>query len=385
MGLTDPSRADGLRQRCNAMSPPSQRSSIKKIASPLWLLICLVSPCQHWRHLLAQSHPVAGTPLQLYSSNHPAMGTTFSLYLYASSPAEADAETAAVFEEIDRLEQLLSNYRDTSELSRINREAGHAEVTTDPETFRFIETSLAWSARSDGAFDITVGKLMKAWGFFRASGHRPTPLELSQVRREVGWKSVQLDPERRTVRFLSPGIELDPGGIGKGYAIEQAVAILRADHVPAALLSAGSSTIYALGAPPGASGWKIRVPALGNQDNILSTVILRDSSLSTANCSEKHFSQDHHLYCHIMDPHTLQPVEGMLQVSVIDPSATASDALSNVLFVSGPRARASVMESLPRDSSFIIAGTPQSSHCEVTRWTGTRSGFCSSRVTKKTP
>jgi thiamine biosynthesis lipoprotein len=335
--------------------------------------------------LLAQSHPVAGTPLQLYSSNHPAMGTTFSLYLYASSPAEADAETAAVFEEIDRLEQLLSNYRDTSELSRINREAGHAEVTTDPETFRFIETSLAWSARSDGAFDITVGKLMKAWGFFRASGHRPTPLELSQVRREVGWKSVQLDPERRTVRFLSPGIELDPGGIGKGYAIEQAVAILRADHVPAALLSAGSSTIYALGAPPGASGWKVRVPALDNKDNILSTVILRDSSLSTANCSEKHFSQDHHLYCHIMDPHTLQPVEGMLQVSVIDPSATASDALSNVLFVSGPRARASVMESLPRDSSFIIAGTPQSSHCEVTRWTGTRSGFCSSRVTKKTP
>ncbi|WP_255551119.1 FAD:protein FMN transferase [Granulicella sp. dw_53] len=312
------------------------------------------------------------------------MGTTYSLYLYASSATEADAESAAVFEEIDRLEQLLSNYRESSELSRINREADSSEVTTDPETFEFLQTSLEWSALSNGAFDITVGKLMKAWGFFRASGHRPTQQELTQVSNEIGWEKVQLDPQRRTVRFLSPGIELDPGGIGKGYAIERSVAILRADNVQAALLSAGSSTIYALGAPPGTSGWKVRVPTLGDHQNTLSTVTLRDTSISTANCSEKNFIQNHHLYCHIMNPHTLQPVEGILQVSIIDPSATASDALSNVLFVSSARQRASILQHLPKDSAFIITGTRLTSRCKTIRWTGTRNGYCSSRMANKT-
>jgi thiamine biosynthesis lipoprotein len=311
------------------------------------------------------------------------MGTVYSLYLYASSAADADAKTAPVFQEIDRLEDLLSNYRDSSELSRINREAGNSEVTTDPETFKFLQTSLAWSAQSDGAFDITVGKLMKAWGFFKSSGHHPTEAELSQVRRETGWKNIRLDPARRTVHFLSPGIELDPGGIGKGYAVERAVAILRSEHVAAALLSAGSSTIYALGAPPGKSGWKIRVPALGEKENILSTIVLRDTSLSTANCSEKHFIEDQHLYCHIMNPHTLQPVEGMLQVTVIAPSATDSDALSNVLFVSGASERASTLKHLPKDSALIIEGTPQASKCEFIRWpVHMRTGYCSNQFAK---
>ncbi len=94
------------------------------------------------------------------------MGTTFTLYIYADSERQANADSQLVFDEIDRLEELLSNYRETSELSRINREAAKGPVTTDPETFSFLADSLQWSERSDGAFDITVGKLMKAWGFF---------------------------------------------------------------------------------------------------------------------------------------------------------------------------------------------------------------------------
>ena len=136
-------------------------------------------------------------------------------------------------------------------------------MTTDPETFRFLKESLEWSARSDGAFDITVGKLMKAWGFFRRLvrlGHVPSDAELAQVRGETGWKRVVLNAGTRTVRFTAPGVELDPGGIGKGFAVDAAVDAMRADGVHAALLSAGSSTIYGLGAPPDAQGWKVRVP-----------------------------------------------------------------------------------------------------------------------------
>ena len=137
----------------------------------------------------------------------------------------------------------------------------------------------------------------------------------------------------RTVRFTSPGVELDPGGIGKGFAVDAAVKALRAEGVHAALLSAGSSTIYGMGAPPDESGWKVRVPDPERAGAAISTIVLHDTSLSTANCSEKHFVLSGHLYCHIMDPRTLRPVQGRLQATVIAPSATDSDALSNAMFV----------------------------------------------------
>ena len=241
-------------------------------------------------------------------------------------------------------------------------------VTTDPETFRFLKESLAWSARSDGAFDITVGKLMKAWGFFRSTGHVPSDADLAQVRAQTGWKRVMLDAGARTVRFTSPGVELDPGGIGKGFAVDAAVKALRADGVRAALLSAGSSTIYGMGTPPDGSGWKVRVPDPERAGAAISTVVLHDTSLSTANCSEKHFVVSGHLYCHIMDPRTLRPVEGRLQATVIAPSATDSDALSNAMFVLDAQQRGRLMRSLPGTNAalVVLAGGAQ----EKYRWPG---------------
>jgi thiamine biosynthesis lipoprotein len=293
------------------------------------------------------------------------MGTEYSLYLYARSREEADSIAKPVFEEVDRVDGLLSNYRESSELSRINREAFSHEVTTDPETFRFLETCLGWSERSRGTFDISVGKLMKVWKFFGASGAFPSPEELAAAREDVGWEKIRLDSAQRTVRFLSSGVELDPGGIGKGYAVDRAVRVLRAKQVDAALLSAGSSTIYALGAPPyalgappGEMGWKVRVPGVGAGENTISTVILRDTSLSTANLSEKHFVDDGHFYGAIMDPRTLRPVEGTLQVTVISASATDSDALSNALFVLGPEDRASLLEERQQDCALVIYENP---------------------------
>jgi thiamine biosynthesis lipoprotein len=264
------------------------------------------------------------------------MGTEFTVYLYAASESEAQAASSAVFDEVDRIEEELSNYRDSSELSRIDREAALGPTTTDPETFSFLTQSYHWSEASDGAFDITVGPLMKAWGFFRSTGRIPTPADLTKIRMVVGYRNLDLDPATRSVHFRVPGVDLDPGGIGKGFAVDASVAILRSHHITAALLSAGSSTVYALGHPPGQRGWRVVIPSATTNAQPISTVFLRDTSLSTANCNEKHFTADGHLYCHIMDPRTLRPVEGRLQVSVIHPSATTSDALSNVLFVDTP-------------------------------------------------
>ncbi len=297
------------------------------------------------------------------------MATTFTLYLYGDDAGKASAVSEEIFDEVDRIEQMLSNYRETSELSRINRGAGTGTVTTDPEMMDFLTQAERWSRVSEGAFDMTVGPLMKAWGFYRHQGVIPPAEELERLRAVTGWQNVRLDAAARGVRFARAGVELDPGGIGKGFAVDAAVRILREDGVPAALLSAGSSTLYGLGAPPGRAGWRVVVPGPLPSRRTLSVIVLRDQSLSSADCSQKNFVVDGHLYCHIMDPHTLRPVEGRIQVSVVDPSATASDALSNVVFVQAPQqSLRTLAAAAPEARALIVSGEPGHASCVVFRW-----------------
>ncbi len=318
---------------------------------------------------LTLAMPAACQTRAPYTFRHPAMGTEFTVYLYARDEATAKGAADDVFDEVDRIEQELSNYRESSELSRIGREAALGPVTTDPETFRFLSRSEYWSAASDGAFDITVGSLMKVWGFFDHRGHTPSQEELEHIRPMVGYRNVVLDPAARTVQFRLAGVELDPGGIGKGFAVDAAVTVLRAHHIGAALISAGSSTLYALGSPPGQRGWKVVVPGVGPDREPYSTVVLRDTSLSSANCNEKNFTEGGLLYCHIMDPRTLHPVEGRLHVSIIDPSATTSDALSNVLFVDTPTESRTFLERYaPEARALIVSGTAAAPRCSDFRW-----------------
>jgi FAD:protein FMN transferase len=306
---------------------------------------------------------------KLFGFVHPAMGTEFSLFLYRCDAADAGAIADDVFEEIDRQEQLLSNYRESSELSRINADAAKQTLTTDPELIDFLQDSLHWSAASDGAFDISVGKLMKAWGFYTHQGRIPPPDEMSSLRAATGWQKIHVDAATRTVRFTDPGVELDPGGIGKGFAVDAAVRILRADGVTSAMLSAGSSTIYALGAPPHKSGWPVIIAGPLPSKAKLSVVMLRDTSLSSSDCSQKNFTAGGHLYCHIMDPRTLRPVEGRLQVSIIHPSATASDALSNVLFVDNPERSFRVLQKYaPEAHALVLSKDAGIVRCALFHW-----------------
>lgn len=272
----------------------------------------------------------------LFSDSRPAMGTTFDIHLYAADRARADALFEAAFEEVERVEAVFSNYRPTSELARINREAAASPVVTDPEVFGLLERAFAFSRVSGGAFDVTVGKLMKSWGFFRGAGRHPSGAELRRALRETGWRRVRLDAAARTVRFTSPGVELDPGGIGKGYALDCAAKVLREAGVRGALLSSGSSSVYALGAPPGREGWPVRVPDPADRTRVLSVVVLKDQSLSTSGNYEKFFRLGGRTYSHVMDPRTGRPVEGVLQTTVVAADATDSDALSTAVFVLGP-------------------------------------------------
>lgn len=334
--------------------------------APGWVGLALVAV------LAAAGSSQAAAEQQLFVESRPAMGTTFKVYLYADNQAEASTYFEAAFDEIERLEEALSNYRASSELSRINRLAAHEPVTTDPEVFDLLWRSLEYSRRSGGAFDITVGPLMRAWGFFRGQGHYPSADELARARAEIGWQHLDLDRNARTVRFLAAGMELDLGSIGKGYAVDRVVAVLRELGVRSALVDAGSSSIYAMGAPPGKPGWSVRVPKPGDKSETLSIVLLHDTSLSTSGSYEKFFRLNGREYSHIMDPHTGRPVQGMLQTTVIVPSATDSDALSTALFVMGPQAGVRLLQSVPEASAFWVSGESKNSHISAWRWTGRR-------------
>ena len=301
-----------------------------------------------------RERPAGPAPESLFSETRPAMGTSFEVHLYAADRERARELFEAAFDEIERVEAALSNYRPSSELSRINAQAASAAVTTDPEVFGLLVRGFEYSRLSDGAFDMTVGRLMKAWGFFRGSGRFPSEEELARVREQTGWRRVGLDPARRSVSFLAPGLELDPGGIGKGYALDRVAELLREQGVTAALLASGSSSIYALGAPHGKAGWAVRVPDPVERTRALSTVTLKDQSLSTSGNYEKFFRMGGRTYCHIMDPRTGRPVEGVLQTTVIAPQATDSDALSTAVFVLGPERGARLLAGVAGAAGMVV-------------------------------
>jgi thiamine biosynthesis lipoprotein len=281
--------------------------------------------------------PVGAGPgtLHRYEASRMSMASAYAIVAYGEDASALPRILEAAFDEVDRIDRLMSHYKPESPLSRLNREAAGGPVAVEAELFDFLAESLRYARESDGAFDITVGPLMKTWGFFRGGGRLPTEGEIDEVRARVGYAHVVLDPAGRTVRFDRPGIELDLGGIAKGYAVDRVVALLRREGVAAALVSAGGSTIYGLGAPPGQDAWDVIVQDPAGTDRAALTVHLKDRALSVSGSSEKSFERDGVRYSHIMDPRRGRPVQGVLSVAVLAPTGTAGDALDNAFFVQG--------------------------------------------------
>jgi thiamine biosynthesis lipoprotein len=284
--------------------------------------------------LLACVQLAAGELLR-YEGSLEAMGTSFGLVLYGRDSNRLRSAADQAFEEVRRLEAMLSNYRKESEWSEINREAADRSVAVSDELFRLLSDCLDYSRKSQGAFDITVGPLMKLWGFYKGSGRLPHRAEVRVVMGRVGYQNVILDPRARTVRFAKKGVEIDPGGIGKGYAVDQMVAILKANGLDSALITAGGSSIYALGSPPGEKGWTVKIRHPRKHEEAIQEVLLRNESMSTSGSYEKFFRAGRRVYSHIMDPRTGFPAQGTLSVSVISPRTIDSEAWTKPYFILG--------------------------------------------------
>ena len=176
---------------------------------------------------------------------------------------------------------------------------------------------------------------MKVWGFYKGSGRLPHRAEVRTALARVGYRNVQLDPAAQTVHFARQGVDLDPGGIGKGYAVALVVVVLRTAGVGSALISAGSSSIYAIGAPPGERGWKVNIRDPKDESKVAAEVVLKDESMSTSGSYEKFFRAEGRTYSHIMDPRTGFPAAGTLSVSVIAPRTLDSEARTKPFFILG--------------------------------------------------
>jgi thiamine biosynthesis lipoprotein len=286
------------------------------------------------------------------------MACAYAIVAYGEDAGALPGIVEAAFDEVDRIDRLMSHYKPESPLSRLNREAADRAVAVEPELFDFIAESLRYSRDSDGAFDVTVGPLMKAWGFFRGGGRIPAEGELAELRQRVGYRHVVLDPTARTIRFDRPGVELDLGGIAKGYAVDRAVVVLRARGVAAALVSAGGSTVFGLGAPPGSMAWEVGIQDPADTGANALTVKLRDRALSVSGSYEKSFEHDGVTYSHIMDPRTARPVQGMLSVAVLSATGTEGDALDDALFVRGVDGSREYLARRPGTEAFFFVPRP---------------------------
>lgn len=266
------------------------------------------------------------------------MGTVFTIEAYGVDENLLRSSAAECFEEVRRLDRMLSNYRPDSELSRANDCAADAPVKLSREAFDLLSACIRYSRESEGAFDVTVGPLLKLWGFYSGRNRVPSRAEVRKALEAVGYQNLVLDPATSTLRFRKQRVELDPGGVGKGYAVDRLVTMLRARGVSAALVSAGGSSIYGLGVPPDdPRGWPIRILDPRDQTRSVGQVYLRDQSLSTSGSYEKFFWANDRVYSHIMDPRTGYPATGMIAVSVIAPKTLDSEVWAKPYFVLGRR------------------------------------------------
>lgn len=295
------------------------------------------------------------------------MGSFFDVRLSARVPSAADLATRAL-DVIDALEAQLTIYRDDSEVSRLNARAHLGPVEVEPGLFELLQRAVKLARETGGAYDVTSGALSLAWGFVRGSRRVPDPETLADARARTGSDHLILDPGRRTVAFDRPGIVINLGSIGKGYALDRAVRVLQDHWCPTpALVHGGQSSLYALGSPPGTLGgrWEVALRNPSDPEHPLGTIRLRNRALGTSGAAFQQFEAGGRVYGHILDPRVGEPAaNGPASVTVLTPTAAEADALSTAFYLLGPEAAAAYHAAHPEVGvlfveSSVASGPPR--------------------------
>ncbi len=284
-----------------------------------------------------------------------AMACRFQVYLHAGQQADVVPAALAALDEVDRLESVLSVYRADSEVAVINQTAFPAAVAVSPEVMELLQLSLQLHAETSGAFDVTAGPLSETWGIARSAGRIPTSAELEAARARVGSAYVEIDEQGGTVGFRRQGVQLNFGGIGKGYALDIAARALAADGVADFLFHGGRSSVIARGdSVAGEGGWKVGLIHPRRPQVRLAEVRVRDRALSTSGSQMQSFQYRGRRWGHILDPRTGWPCDGLLSVTVLAATAARADALSTALFVMGAAEAADFCERHPEVAAILV-------------------------------
>ncbi len=276
------------------------------------------------------------TTLERFEYSQPHMGTLVRITVYAADGPAATRAADAAFARIGGLDQALSDYRDSSELTRVSGQSGGGPVAISDDLFRVLRAAVGMARDSGGAFDVTIGPLSVLWRHARRAGELPDDASLAAARALVGAGNLELDEARRSVRLLKPRMQLDLGAIAKGFAADEAAAVLTSHGIDRALVVVGGD-IVATGPPPGKPGWRVAAASIGGAEPG-SFLDLRQAAVSTSGDAEQFVVLSGVRYSHIIDPRTGMPLTGRRSVTVVAANGTTSDALATAVSVMGATA-----------------------------------------------
>jgi FAD:protein FMN transferase len=304
--------------------------------------------------LLYPDYSARGAQLKRYEYSLPRMGSIFHIELYAPDDATASRAAEAAFARAEDLEQIMSDYRDDSELMRLAREGARAPFPASNDLYDVLAKSIHISELSHGAFDVTVGPLVALWREARNTRRFPDASDLAKAKALVDYRNIELDPTRRAVFLKRAGMRLDLGAIGKGYAADQMLALLQKRGLRRAMVVAGGEV--AIGAPPpGESGWKVAIDAADSEaGKAPCTLVLHDAALSTSGDSKQFVEINGKRYSHVIDPFTGVALEGMGSTTVLARDATTTDALGTALSILPVVDGIRLAESLPGVAVYMV-------------------------------
>jgi len=289
---------------------------------------------------------------ELIKRNAVLMGTNIELTASESDRARVDEGFDAALREISGIEDMMSEWKEGSPISRINREAGQEPVPVPDELYHVIEAAQKISELSGGAFDISWAAMRGVWKFSKGEEKVPTPDEIRAKRTSIDYRNIQLDDSKKTVFLKKKGMAIGLGGIAKGYAVDKAMEVLIRHGIANAIVKAGGD-MRVQGTEEG-QPWAIGIQDPRNREKLIARLPLSNISISTSGDYEHFFVKDGTLYHHIIDPKTGYPARGCRSVTILAPDTLTSDPLATAVFVLGPEKGMKLIESLPGIQAIIV-------------------------------
>jgi thiamine biosynthesis lipoprotein len=304
-----------------------------------------------------------------FEFSQPHMGTIVRITLYARDEPAAARASAAAFDRIAQLDAALSDYRDDSELTALSRRAGTGPVAVSADLFRVLAAAQTIARASDGAFDVTVGPMSVLWRQARRRRQLPEGDRMAAARAHVGYTKLELDAAARTAALRVEGMQLDLGGIAKGFAAGEAMRVLESNGIARALVAAGGDVV-ASDAPPGERGWTVAIGTIAGAEPP-APITLSRGAVSTSGDAEQFLEAGGTRYSHIFDPRTGAAVTGRRSVTIRAPDGATSDALATAVSVMGAAAGLALVERTPGAAGFVVEEAGQSSRIHTSsRWRG---------------